>query len=55
MIVTRDQEGQGSIEYTSLLLLIAIVVVAVIAVFGISLGGVFSEINRCLPSGATNC
>ena len=55
MIVSRDQEGQGLIEYALLLLLIAIVLVAVFAVFGITLGGVFSEINRCLPSGGTNC
>ena len=55
MIVTRDQEGQGLIEYALLLLLIAIIVVVDIAVFGKTLGGVFSEIKRCLPSGATNC
>ncbi len=55
MIVLRDQEGQGLIEYALLLLLIAIVIVAVFAVFGITLGGVFSEINRCLPSGSTSC
>ena len=55
MLFLPEQNGQGLIEYALLLLLIALIVITVVALFGITLGGVFSKINRCLFEGGPSC
>ena len=40
----RREEGQGLVEYALILVLVAIVVIAVLAILGPTIGNVFSTI-----------
>lgn len=55
MFFLQDQDGQGLVEYALLLVLIALIVIAIVAIFGLTIGGIFSEINRCLFDGGPSC
>ena len=49
MLVTRKEKGQGLVEYSLILLLVAIVVIAVLTFLGPIIGNVFSEVNGMFP------
>ncbi len=44
MLFLHREEGQGLVEYALILVLIAIVVVAVVALLGPTVGNVFTQI-----------
>jgi pilus assembly protein Flp/PilA len=44
------EHGQGMVEYAFLLLLIALIVIAVLLIFGPAIGNVFSNLNNSLSS-----
>jgi Flp pilus assembly protein, pilin Flp len=48
--INRQLMGQGIIEYTLILVLIALVVIVVLKVFGPALGAVFSQIGSQVSS-----
>ena len=48
-----DERGQGLGEYALILLLVAIVIVAILTIFGVQLGGTYSRIVDCVPPTAT--
>jgi pilus assembly protein Flp/PilA len=45
----RHQEGQGLVEYSLVLLLIAIVVIAALVVLGKATGNLFSNVSNAWP------
>jgi len=45
----RSTKGQGLVEYSLILVLVAIVVIAVLMELGPVVGNVFSKIDSCLP------
>jgi len=47
-LLFKTEKGQGLVEYTLLLALIAIIVFAVLMMLGESVGGVFSTVNDSL-------
>jgi len=47
-LLFKTEKGQGLVEYTLLLALIAIIVFAVLMMLGGSVGGVFSTVNDSL-------
>ena len=49
MLFAPKETGQGLVEYAIILSLVAIVVVAVVRVFGPRLGQTYSTINSSLP------
>ena len=49
MLFAPKENGQGLIEYAIILSLVAVVVVAVVWVFGPRLGQTYSTINSSLP------
>jgi pilus assembly protein Flp/PilA len=49
MIYAPDKEGQGLVEYALILMLIAIVVVAIVAIFGTQVSTMFSEVSSMIP------
>jgi pilus assembly protein Flp/PilA len=48
MLFLKDESGQGLVEYALILVLVAIVVIAVLAILGPTIGDVFSQINATL-------
>jgi Flp pilus assembly pilin Flp len=44
------EHGQGLVEYAFLALLIALIVIAVLLIFGPTIGNVFSNLNNSLAS-----
>jgi pilus assembly protein Flp/PilA len=50
---SKNQKGQGLVEYSLILVLVAIVVIAVLMVLGPQIGHVFSSINNSV-SGITS-
>ena len=44
MLFIPREEGQGLVEYALILVLVAVVVIAILAVLGPSIGNVFSSI-----------
>jgi pilus assembly protein Flp/PilA len=44
------EKGQGLMEYALILVLLAIVVIAVLVVFGPTLGNMYSRITNLFPS-----
>lgn len=40
--------GQGMVEYALILVLVAVVVVVVLSTLGTAIGGVFSNVVKCL-------
>ena len=52
MLYLPREEGQGLVEYGLVLILIAIVVVAMVGIFGNQLVNMFSEVTACFgPEG----
>jgi pilus assembly protein Flp/PilA len=49
MLVTRKEKGQGLVEYSLIIVLVAIVVIAVLTFLGPIIGNVFSEVNGMFP------
>ncbi|HEX6033612.1 MAG TPA: pilus assembly protein [Anaerolineales bacterium] len=49
MLFALKEKGQGLVEYAIILALVAIVVIAVVRVFGSKLGQTYSTINSSLP------
>ena len=48
MTLIQKNKGQGIIEYALILVLIAILVLIILALFGESIGAVFSNVIRSL-------
>ena len=46
MLYMPREEGQGLVEYALILVLVALVVIAMIALFGPSVGNLFSNVVR---------
>ena len=46
MIYMPREEGQGLVEYALILALVAVVVIALVALFGPAVGNLFSNIVR---------
>ena len=46
--MTKNEKGQGLVEYALILVLVAIVVFAVLMLLGPIIGGVFSTLNNSL-------
>jgi len=46
MLFAPKENGQGLVEYALILVFVAIVVIAVLMIFGPRIGNVFSSINR---------
>ncbi len=44
MIITRDEKGQGLVEYALILVLVAVVVIVILALLGPAIGNIFSNI-----------
>jgi len=49
MLSTVNEKGQGLVEYAIILAFVAIVVIAVIRLFGPKLGNTFSTIASSMP------
>ena len=49
MIYAPVEEGQGLVEYAVIIMLIAIVVIAIVAIFGEELGALYSRISSSIP------
>jgi len=45
---TRDDEGQGMVEYALIIVLVSLVAMAGLGVLGVGIDGVFGEINTAL-------
>jgi Flp pilus assembly pilin Flp len=50
MLYSIRENGQGMVEYAFLFLLIALIVIAVLLIFGPTIGNVFSNLNNSLSS-----
>lgn len=50
MLFLAREDGQGLAEYALVIALVAIVVVAILGIFGQQLGELFQEIATCLPN-----
>jgi pilus assembly protein Flp/PilA len=48
MLFAPNEEGQGLVEYALILILVAIVVVAILTVFGTTLGKAYSGIVNAI-------
>ena len=46
MLYRPSEEGQGLVEYALILVLVSVVVVAILALLGPSIGNVFSEVKN---------
>ena len=44
MTPTEDRKGQGMVEYALILVLVALVVIVILALFGPAIGNMFSNI-----------
>ena len=49
MLFAPDEKGQGLVEYAIIIAFVAIVVIAVVRLFGPQVGNTFSLINSSLP------
>jgi len=49
MLYLAREEGQGLVEYGLVLVLIAVVVVAILAVFGGQVSTMFSQVTSAMP------
>ncbi len=49
MIYAPVEEGQGLVEYAIIIMLIAIVVIALVAIFGAQLNTLYSQITSSIP------
>lgn len=46
----RSQRGQGLVEYSLIIALVAIVVVAILVLMGPAIGNIFSQITGGVPT-----
>lgn len=46
--LSKNEEGQGLVEYALILVLVAIVVIAILALLGPQIGNIFSRITSGL-------
>lgn len=44
MLFAPKEKGQGLVEYALILVLVAVVVIAILAILGPAIGGVFSSV-----------
>jgi len=44
MLFAPKEKGQGLVEYALILVLVAVVVIAILAILGPAIGGVFSQV-----------
>ena len=49
MILSSREEGQGLVEYALILLFVAIVVVAIMIIFGPAVGNLYSTVVNSWP------
>jgi pilus assembly protein Flp/PilA len=49
MLFAPVEKGQGLVEYAIIIAFVAILVIAVISLFGPNLGNTYSSINSSLP------
>lgn len=49
MIYAPREQGQGLAEYAIIIMLIAIVVIAIVAIFGSQVSSMFSEVVSAVP------
>jgi len=49
MLLYETERAQGLVEYAIIIMLVAIVVIAVITLFGPLIGNMFSKINSSFP------
>ena len=49
MLLQASERGQGLVEYSLIILLVGIVVIAVLTMMGPVIGNLFSKINSQLP------
>ena len=47
---TKDEEGQGLVEYALILFLVAIVVIAILVLLGPQIGSIFSSVFDALQT-----
>ncbi len=45
---SKDEQGQGLVEYALILVLVAIVVIAILAIVGPQIGNIFSRVTNGL-------
>lgn len=46
----KSEHAQGLVEYAIIILLVALVVILVVTLFGISVGDLFSTVNNAIPN-----
>lgn len=46
MLFLRREEGQGMAEYAMVIALVAVIIVAILTVFGPQVGNMFSRVTR---------
>jgi len=49
VLLYKAERAQGLVEYAIIIMLVAIVVIAVITLFGPLIGNMFSKVNSSLP------
>lgn len=49
MLVHKAERAQGLVEYAIIIMLVAIVVIAVVTLFGPLIGNMFSKVNSSFP------
>jgi pilus assembly protein Flp/PilA len=49
MLFSPQEKGQGLVEYSIILALVAIIVIAVVRLLGPTIGNTFSSINSSVP------
>jgi pilus assembly protein Flp/PilA len=49
MLFAPVEKGQGLVEYAIIIAFVAIVVIAIVRLFGPNIGNTFSKINSSLP------
>jgi len=48
MLFAPKEKGQGLVEYALILVLVAVVVIAILAILGPAVGGVFSKVTDAI-------
>jgi len=49
MLLIRNEEGQGLMEYALVLVLVAIAVVAILTLLGPQIGNLYSRLTTAIP------
>jgi len=49
MIYAPAEEGQGLVEYAIIIMLIAIVLIVIVAIFGTQVSTLYSQISSSIP------